>query len=96
MPIFQYPSEGEGNLPWRETAREGEGREGLSRFPREGNPHLLPFHSLGRKLVERTGVNYCDMREGLQSSHASSQRKTNCASVIDSISSGSFSFLTSN
>ena len=50
MPIFQYPSEGEGNLHWRETPREGEGRRVFALFarPESTSPFAFPFHSLGR------------------------------------------------
>ena len=50
MPIFQDPSEGEGNLHWRETPREGEGRRAFRAFRAPGiNLRLsFPDHSLGR------------------------------------------------
>ena len=50
MPIFQDPSEGEGNLHWRETPREGEVRRAFRAFRAPGINFRLsfPFHSLGR------------------------------------------------
>ena len=67
MPIFQYSSEGESNLHWRETPREGGWRRAF-RAPGINFPFPFPFiHSVG------TGVNYCDMRNGLPSSHASAR-----------------------
>ena len=50
MPIFQYPSEGERNLHWRETTRKGEGRRAFRAFRAPGINFRLsfPFHSLGQ------------------------------------------------
>ena len=94
MPIFQDPSEGEGNLLWRETPREGEGRRAFRAFRAPGINFGFPFPII---LSVGTGVNYCDMRNGSQAPMRQPESAENELCICDRLYFlGSSSFLTSN